>query len=149
MLPGVIPSTSSSILSQPGNMMSSYMSSTSGRMNESLTESVGESSKGIQKPRAGISGTIASFSTSATQLQLQAKPFRLALMKSIAIEISACKDALSIIPLLQVTLVILQELDGNSDEEVVVVEAVVKRLLEMMNLTVNIQFFNAVLSLVW
>lgn len=48
------------------------------------------------------------------------------------------KDALSIIPLLQVMLVILAELDGGTEEEVAVVETVVKRLLEMMNFSVSL-----------
>jgi len=90
-------------------------------------------SKTSQKTKLGNSGSM-----SASQQHLLAKPFKLALMKSIASEIPACKDALSIVPLLQVLLVILQDLDGGTEDEIVVVEAVVKRLLEMMNLTVSL-----------
>jgi E3 ubiquitin-protein ligase UBR4 len=72
-----------------------------------------------------------------SQQQQLAKPFRLALLKAISNQMSDSKDALSIIPLLQVMLVILAELDGNTEEEVTVVETVVKRLLEIMNFTVS------------
>lgn len=58
-------------------------------------------------------------------------------MRAISNEISICKDALSIIPLFQTMLVIFAELDGNTDEEMLVVETVVKRLLEMMSLVVS------------
>lgn len=73
----------------------------------------------------------------ASQQQQLAKPFRLALLKAISNQITDSRDALSIIPLLQVMLVILAELDGNTEEEVGVVEKVVKRLLEMMNFNVS------------
>lgn len=75
--------------------------------------------------------------SAVSQQQQLAKPFRLALLKAISNQISDSKDALSIIPLLQVMLVILAELDGNTDEEVASVETVVKRLLEMMNFNVS------------
>lgn len=74
---------------------------------------------------------------SLISLQTSIRPFRLAIMKAIANQITDCKDALSVIPLLQVLLVILAELDGTMDDEVEIVENLVQRLMDMMNLTVN------------
>ncbi|ODM96234.1 E3 ubiquitin-protein ligase UBR4, partial [Orchesella cincta] len=73
--------------------------------------------------------------TSAISLQTAIRPFRLAIMKAISTHIAECKDALSVIPLLQVLLVILAELDGSYEEEVEIVETLVQRLMDMMNLS--------------
>lgn len=76
---------------------------------------------------------------SSISLQTMIRPFRLAIMKAISNQITDCKDALSIIPLLQVLLVILAELDGTMDEEVETVEILVQKLMDMMNLTVRLK----------
>lgn len=78
-----------------------------------------------------------SSSGSVITLQTTIRPFRLAIMKAISNQIADCEDALSVIPLLQVLLVILAELDGSCDDEVEIVETLVKRLMDMMNLSVS------------
>lgn len=67
-----------------------------------------------------------------------AKPFRLALMKVISDKIVYCTNPLTVIPLLQVLLVIITELDGTSVEERQAIENMVQQLLRVIKLEVSL-----------
>jgi len=92
----------------------------------SVTSTVG-SSEDTSKTSLAIMGKSGGSNMSSLQ-----KPLRLALMKAISSKITDCEDALSVIPLLQVLLVILAELDGGGEEETAAVETMVTKLLAMI-----------------
>lgn len=137
--PGIPPPTSSA---NPVTHSFSFAS------NQSNVKIEGESDVGSSEPNTSRgsnlksekdrnSGNPGTGGPSFISLQTAIRPFRLAIMKAITNQIGDCKDALSVIPLLQVLLVILAELDGTMEEEVEIVENLVQRLMEMMNLSVR------------
>lgn len=65
------------------------------------------------------------------------RPFRIALLKAMSAQVKTCDSALSLIPLLQVVLVILSELDGSTEEEINVVNSLIRNLLDLMKIKVR------------
>ena len=108
------------------------LASSSGVLEEAGT--VAEPGSSSDKDNGKSSGEVPS--QNPQLLNVTNKPFRIALLKAMSDQVSECESALSLIPLLQVALVILSELDGNTEAEIKVVEGLMKNLLEIMNLKV-------------
>jgi len=73
------------------------------------------------------------------------KPFRIALLRALAARVAICTSAVSLIPILQVALQILSDLDGSTDEETRVVEGLMAALLHLMNMGVSFNNFSTII----
>jgi hypothetical protein len=99
-------------------------------------ETGGGSEAGPSGKDNGKSGNEAPPQTPSS-LAVTNKPFRVALLRAMSDQVCQCESALSLIPLLQVALVILSDLDGSTDAEIKVVEGLMRNLLDIMKMKVG------------
>lgn len=64
------------------------------------------------------------------------KPFKVALLRALSSHVTQCNSALSLIPLLQVTLVIISDLDGVTEEEVETLQCLIQNLMVLIDIKV-------------